>query len=924
MIKNFRATYPLLILAAAIGLSQIACSKKDSEQAKIPATSSGTQTETSYARPAGGGEALTPDLSVAPEPFDRAKLVPKNEGSASIGFVDHNYETPAGHYTGAQYTDYVLKNTKVALYFRAVDRFADDKSDFGPRKTLPGALIDVSIGATRTDFLAQFTQGVGTDLDLPLISYDYAEFINGIPEQTELTPDNVNRVMGPAVGLRLTGPLPDKSGRVETTYWLAPNESRVKIVTRPLNTEKPVVLADHIDWGAAGVVVDRHGPSPGGDGAQWDAQWFAGRAGTVAMGVTSFPSRMSGTFYGRLTRVETYAQAGDTRVPTNERWLYFGDKDFASVTDQIFVHASPEQPYGTYRGKLIALETNEPAPASQIRVLYYDRPTEIGDKLNLRYFTQAIADERGEFSLLLPTIYTNPDNGLLEGRYAVETVSRSRNFARANLGIVVRPGQITEREAYVSQAATLHVKLIDSKTKEPMPGRVRFEAIPPTLNSQFDSIDSAAGYVDSFYVPIGGREVELFAGKYVLHITGGIRYDHVQHEVELIFGAKTISEIEVPMTSPTPGWLGVEFGAMTRATPGATLSAEDIVLMCAGEGIDWVISGDWETITDLRPAIEKLGLQNRLNSSRGFRTHLPAHPEWGGFLIYPLAEDAPDPQKAKAEWKDLTEAKDFIKTLRRLYPGALIQSLNPYSLTDGYFFRLGSNPYEMAWEPRADIDTSIDAINLFEPRQVWDFKEQKNFYFVSTLRQAFYIPAPVSTTRVALGSEPGYPRLLVNVGQSDPSKVKEADLFAAMKQGKWQITTGPFIDYTVEGKSAGEMVSGIIAPNTKLRITAPNWSNTSTIDYCREGLMNIRTSSNVAGDTSLRRESEMVDKLIPQSKNDKDTQLNVSILGFGNTDPAIPSYGGRGVPNFAFTAPVYADTNNNQKWDPPNYRDKGK
>lgn len=913
---NVGAVAALLALAAVAGT--VGCGKQGSESAKSPG---GETAEKVIAKP---GEEAEPDpaLSQPPAPFDPAKLEPQAEGTASIDTVKHDYDTAAGPYVAAKRGDYVLRNENVALYFRAIERIANEREG-GPQKNNPGALIDIRMTDLPVDFLVEYTQGVGTDFNDPVITYDYAEFVKGVPSD-EAESGSITRALGQSVGLRVSGPLPDNSGRIETTYWLAPGQTRAKIESKVLNTKKPVTIADAVDWGAGGVVTDRMGTSPlTGKGSEFNVQWFAAKAGDVAVGVSTFPASMNGMFLGRNTRVAGYQEVGTSRVPFETRWLYFGTKNFSSVTDQIFLHSTPEQPYGFFRGKLLSDQTKTPAPDNYVKVLYYDKPTS-GTKLDLRLFTQIQTDENGDFSAILPTLTVNAETGQPEGRYALETGSRSRNFGKSVMGIVVRPGHDTVRDTWVSEPGVLDIKVVDSRTKQPIPVRVQLEAIPPTPNFQFDDIHTPDGFVDSVYVPAEGRKIELFQGRWDLTITGGLRYDYVQKDIDIAFGSETKLEIELPMTAPTPGWVGLEIGAMTNATTGSVLSPEDVILMCAAEGIDWVISGDWETVTDFQPTIQKLNLQDRVGTSRGFRTHLPTHPEWGPFLIYPIAADAPDPKVAKAEWENLDSAEAFVSTLRRLYPGALIHSVNPFSPTDGYFFQKGRNIYELAYEPRDDIDLTIDAINVFEPRKVWDFKEQKNFYFRTTLTDQDYVPAPVSSMRLPFASEPGYPRLLVYTGESDVRKINEADLFAAMKADRWQITTGPFIEYTVEGKMAGDMVSGGPEFDSHLKIVGANWVNTSTVDFCREGTMTDRTSSNIGADSNLRRDTSQKVSLVPHSKNNMDTMLNVMVLGTGNLEPAIPAHGGGGIGHFAISGPIIADTNSNNEWDPPSYRDIGK
>ena len=711
------------------------------------------------------------------------------------------------------------------------------------------------------------------------------------------------------------GPLPvPDGGIIETIYWLAAGESRLRVESKIVEGDSQVSIADVADWGSASwIIAENNGRSTGGTGRFHDVKWYVAGAGKQAISSGVFGGEMRGYFVSRRTRVESFRAVGDQRIPFHTRWLFFSDNDFSGATDPVFHQASDAYPIGVFEGQVLQIEEETGVPDSWVTVYWYDREK---GPLERKVCTRIRADSEGKYRAVLPV-----------GRYFVAAGSRSRLSAWPKgvaTGIVVEEGKVARMNLYLTRPATLKLQVVDMKTQRPMAARVRLDPIQPdTPKMFFESFDNARGYYDSLYIPPEGTTFELFQGRWTLTFTHGISYDIAEFEVNLRWAYENTLRVELPEVSPTPGWFGMEIGAMTRATPRSALSAEDIVLMSAGEGLHWIVSGDWETITDFAPAIEALRLRDQLGSSRGFRTWLPAHPDWGTFLLYPVAPDAPDPKDVRDQWKDLESASEFLSVLRQLYPGALIEVVNPFSGKDGYFYMPNKNVHQLAARPRPDIDLSVDAVNLFDPRGLWKFDDQSDFFFVNTLSSRVYIPAPVSSTEIALSSEPGYPRLLVRTGHSDVKDLTEQELFAALRAGQWQITTGPFIDFTVGGRREGEFFESGKETQGHLRITAPSWAGTTRIDLVKEGVMEWMRGARQGTDDPVRFDEEFLLKLRPHEKAGKDTEISIFINGSGTLERFLPAFGKGRLQSMALTAPVFADNNGDGRWDPPLYMHMG-
>lgn len=845
---------------------------------------------------------------------------------ASAALVRSELETPPGPLGHASIGDYVLKNGRMSLFFRRVERRRAETPLFVPLRppsgASAGALLDVMLPETPVDFLASYTQGLGPKADDPAVIYDSAEF--------------VQRAEPAAVGIRFTGFAADAGAavRLETTWWLAPDADRAEIVTEfapeePEGERERPLLVDAGVWGP-GVMANNALRIAPGEPGRGEVEWIAFHAGAMSLGVYPETGTMEGTLAAGITRL-AFAGGEDVEAGAKSdavrRWFVVAPGNISSVTDRIFAARSGSRPVGGLQGTVTTDRSRAPAPDAWVDVFGYDR--EIGP--DSRWLvSRADVDEAGRYSLTLPI--TDLEKRI--GYYFIGTGAGSRGGVLAPLGLGVTPDLTQTRDLFVSEPARLTVRVRDSVTSAPLEARVRFEPLPPSPLSHFRSVTSVDGYLDSFYTDRAGVTVPMNQGYYTLTVTRGLAYDEKRIDIETAWDRETIVDVALERTSPAKGWQGLLAGAMTTATRGCTYTPRDVILTALAEGADWVVSGDLNVITDLEPAVRALGAVGRIGTSRGFRTGLPAHPEWGEFMIWPVAADAPDPSTASAEWEKLGGAKEFVATLRRIYPGALIQPCHLYSDSSGtrregtgYFFHPEWNVYQMAWhdyQRMVELDFGVDAVNLYPAGRHWSPKWENDFFFINTLNGRFYAPVPLWEARIPFRSEPGYPRVLVNTGLAT-ADVTEKLLIASLREGRWQITSGPFIDVTFDGRVPGALYDPGEKAWSEIRITAPSWAATTHIERCRDGIMFWKESDTADVNYAwLRHEYRGPVEVSPERKGGSDTLLNAAVWSERPISVIAPGAAERGVASFAVTGPVIADTNGNGRWDPPIYRDKGK
>lgn len=865
-------------------------------------------------------------------------------GKATVERLGSVFTDGAGPMINARAGDWRLANEHLSLTFVSVDDQPTTISQpIGgwlarrhPELRVPGALIDIAVDDDIIDFLGNFTQGVGLALNGPVLAYDTVEPVR----------------QGSEVGLRLEGsPFEAVPVRMETVYWLAEGRYNVRVESRFLDAPADRPMPEIVDvgnWGRGRAFLPGRGFVSFAGEKSFRTSGLLVRGGDLVMGIDPQGGSVQGNFIGRPSRSRLMAFATpvaeepedplDPNAPplpeedipelnmqaSLVRDLWFGGGWLESVCNRIY--ADRDREYGTFSGRLLDKVTGKPITNAWIEVMQLEA---VPRRPRAFLLTIAGVDAQGRYQVNLPP-----------GSYAFKPTTGSAHGGSLNFN-PLKAGQTIKKDLVGVANPGLKIQVVDAATAQPLAARLRFEAIAPTAPARFGTPHSARAYLEYATIEPSGGVVNLPVGQWVIHASKGPRYEVAQFSVEVTNAPTSECVIFLEETNPTPGWESMAIGVRTHATPGVAVKAEDMALMAAAEGLDWLVSGDFETITDLNPFIKKLGLSHCLTALRGFRTLMPSRPEWGQFLVFPVADDAPDPASARLAWENAQTSDDFFKALRAAYPGAMIQVELPYTRgakagelgPQGYFAMPGKNVHEISSAPNPELSMEFDAINILPDRQVWNRDWATSFYYNHAVFARSYLASTSATGRMVLGSEPGYPRLLALTGRDEADPADQAALMEALKARRTQLTTGPVIDFSVGGALPGGLVPLDKSLPVQLRVTAPAWISVDMVSVDKDN--NPQLKSVFGNDTShIQRypTSEMGDwKTVFtlgsfRPVDAKDTLLGVTAVGKGSLDPHIPRDPESAmIPSFANIFPVAIDANGNGKYDPlKSYSQKGR
>ncbi len=137
----------------------------------------------------------------------------------------------------------------------------------------------------------------------------------------------------------------------------------------------------------------------------------------------------------------------------------------------------------------------------------------------------------------------------------------------------------------------------------------------------------------------GKGELELPPGSYNLHFVRGTEYQPVSKPVVVQAGKLHSFTVRLKRYINTENYLSVGLGLRTNRSWDGRLTTEQSVQAAVCEGLEFIISGDINTVTDYQPAIESLGLSRWVQSARGVRIQPESEGRFGEYMIFPLPDN---------------------------------------------------------------------------------------------------------------------------------------------------------------------------------------------------------------------------------------------------------------------------------------------
>ena len=331
----------------------------------------------------------------------------------------------------------------------------------------------------------------------------------------------------------------------------------------------------------------------------------------------------------------------------------------------------------------------------------------------------------------------------------------------------------------LTEPATLTVSVDDGG---PFEVQVAFQdgapAVDPRLSKGWPEGLAAMGWARD-----GSVELKVPAGNYDVLVHRGARFEVFEQSVILESGGTGSISGTLTAGYDHTGWLAGDPHAHAAPSGDGSCSMEDRITVMAARGVQLHFGTDHDHVSDYRPIVSALGLQDHIASVVASEVSPILR---GHHNIYPLTSDLSLPSGSAYLWyRELVDdTPEMYGILRERYPGAIIQSNHP--LDSGAGEAAGWEPGLIAkpefWSP--DLD-AVEVIN--------DNNREYFAYYLDLVNHGILPTAvSVSDTHACTSGDPGLHFTFLNMSE-DPLQYTDDALRDAYDRNAAVASMGPFI-----------------------------------------------------------------------------------------------------------------------------------
>lgn len=550
-------------------------------------------------------------------------------------------------------------------------------------------------------------------------------------------------------------------------------------------------------------------------------------------------------------------------------------------------------------------------------------------------FTQAQADDQGRFSFRLP-----------EGDYALRVVAAGgrqvrSTFSVANANVELDPIDLdTPSRVLLPQGA---------------PMRLVFKGVEGTPDPEFgDSLLGAVERHDNGVNAIHGINqlyltgtdndppyAVLRAGRYRVYATRGPEFSLEQAELTVEVGNDGLLTIAAPVrVVDSPDFISVDFHVHSGASFDTVMPPANRVATFVAEGAEVLVATEHETIFNFHNVIDRLGLGDKIATITGSeitsevqtnRTpYTLGHANAFPLDVQPLAFRRGAFANENRRWREV------IDDLHTHDEGAVIQ-LNHARSDDR--FAPGSDAWDEDWTGNrgsffdhlgvgqsfnaglritegtnarlVEVDSVTGTRDIdFDAMEVLngpakDAETALRRDWLALVAQGFRLTATANSDSHSAWEQVGMPRNMVAVADDTISGFDEAEIVAAVREGRLYGTTGPLLDLSL---SASERPAGmgetITGDRATLRVSATSapWVDVSSLTVVVNG-EDVMTTPITRGELF---ETDLM--------FEKDSFVVVEVRGEPGVEYAVvyPK-----LRPYAFSNPVYVDADGDGVWTAP-------
>lgn len=447
------------------------------------------------------------------------------------------------------------------------------------------------------------------------------------------------------------------------------------------------------------------------------------------------------------------------------------------------------------------------------------------------------------------------------------------------------------------------------------------EPIPGGLEAPFLNLAAS---------PIDPARVAIRPGDYRVVAVRGPEYEAREAEIEVRAGSPVALELEpLARIFPTPGWLSADFHVHSGESFDSSLPQPRQVAAFAASGTELLVATEHDRVFDPRPAIRAADLDDQLVSITGVEVTSAYEggdsPHATGHLNAFPVEPVPGAYRQGAPNLEGRRLRDALADLATISPAPFVQMNHPRPGEDDaegdlYFTHLSvvGEPYDpslpLSRAPNHVLiekspdhggrDLDYHGVELMNAESLLRYRRIRADWF-SMLLQGVRIIGTANSDSHRLGHIVGLPRTYVAVADDSLEGFSEARLMRSLRAGAVWGTTGPLIRVTLDQQSLGALHPGTTG-TLRLEVDAAPWVPIAEWRAYVNGEL-VHRAPIAAGESA---------ELPLAFATDAFVTVEVEGPAEGLYAEAFPNF----VP-FAFTNPIFIDTDGNGRFDAPGLPD---
>jgi len=405
----------------------------------------------------------------------------------------------------------------------------------------------------------------------------------------------------------------------------------------------------------------------------------------------------------------------------------------------------------------------------------------------------------------------------------------------------------------------------------------------------------------------GAATLFLPEGTWTLTGSRGPQWGLCRGDVTVAAGETAAFTCAIEQEIPAEGWISGDLHVHSEFSIDSNMLREERIKALAAEGVRFFAATEHDVFSDYRPIVEAMGAGDLLTASLGNEvSSLMAHYNC-------LGCESVTGDYFEVAWMELTPEGEAVSQLtgpevwailRDDFAATMVQVNHPRS-SQGFLDSVGYDPAEGpdAVEPGL-FDFTFDSMEVWNCSEDWAFLRDVTLPdWYSFLNRGQRIRGIGNSDSHALRQWVGQPRNLVRADAAT-----DEAFYAALKAGRSQATSAPFIELSAGDASLGDTVIPE-TPDTpvtfSIRVTAPTWAPLDMVRLVGNGA--VIQEWDVSAETGLVR-LDIETSVAPPH----DAWYHV--ITYSETGDLAPLYPGRD--SIAFTNPVWVDRDGDG-FDPP-------